>query len=362
MEQTRVPVTILTGFLGAGKTTLLNHLISSNPNTKFAIIENEFGDIGIDNELVVGADSGIFEMSNGCICCTLNGELVQTLVDLVNGEHEFDHLIVETTGIAEPDGVAAAFVAEPAIQSRFRLDATICLVDAHHVEDILEDREEAKRQITFADYIVLNKASEVSKDYLVQLEQLLKTVNSFATIEHCDYGKVTNNILDLNAYDAQKVEEKLDKAHHTHHHHHHDHDCNEHCSEGHHHHHDHDHNHDHHDHKHDHKHDHHEHHHHHHSDIVTQSFVIKEPLDVLKFRHWLNVLLMIQGKHLYRVKGIMNFQYQDKKTVVQSVKQMCVFTAGDDWKDTEERVTKIVFIGKHLRRDILEKQLKHCLS
>lgn len=341
MEEDRIPVTILTGFLGAGKTTLLNHLISSNPNTKFAIIENEFGDIGIDNELVVGADSGIFEMSNGCICCTLNGELVETLVDLVNGEHDFDHLIVETTGIAEPDGVAAAFVAEPAIQSRFRLDATICLVDAHHAEDILKEREEAKRQVTFADYIVINKSSEVAADYLVKLEKILQSANSFAAIEYCDYGKVTSNVLALNAYDVHEVERKLDHAHaHQNHYHDSEHQCSASCTE----------------HGHDHTHE-----HQHSSDIITHSFTFKQPLDVLKFRHWLNVLLMIQGKHLYRVKGIMNFQYQDKKAIIQSVKQMCVFTGGDDWKEGEERVTKIVFIGKHLRRDILEKQLRNCL-
>lgn len=336
MNEDRIPVTILTGFLGAGKTTVLNHLISANPNTKFAIIENEFGEIGIDNELVVGADSGIFEMSNGCICCTLNGELVQTLVDLVNGEHEFDHLIVETTGIAEPDGVAAAFVAEPAIQSCFRLDATICLIDAHHAEDILKEREEAKRQVTFADYIVINKASEVSADYIKQLEGILKSANSFAEIAHCDYGKISTDLLNLNAYEVHQVEKKLDEAHAQHEHHHdHEHECNDSCPA--------------------HKHE------HHHSDIVTQSFIIKAPLDVLKFRHWLNVLLMIQGKHLYRVKGIMNFQYQDRRAIVQSVKQMCVFTTGDDWVEGEERATKIVFIGKHLRRDILEKQLNNCL-
>ena len=338
MNKDRIPVTILTGFLGAGKTTVLNHLIATNSTTKFAIIENEFGDIGIDNELVVGADSDIFEMSNGCICCTLNGELVQTLVDLVNSEHEFDHLIVETTGVAEPDGVAAAFVAEPAIQSRFRLDATICLVDAHHAEDILKEREEAKRQVTFADFIVINKASEVSADYMKELEAILKNANSFAEITHCDYGNVASNLLNLNAYEVHQLEQKLDVVHTHHEHHHHEHECDHTCP----------------DHEHEHKHQ-------HSSDIVTQSFIIKAPLDVLKFRHWLNVLLMIQGKHLYRVKGIMNFQYQDKRAIVQSVKQMCVFTAGDDWKEGEERSTKIVFIGKHLRRDILEKQLNNCL-
>ena len=345
MNKNRVPVTILTGFLGAGKTTLLNNLIKKYPETKFAIIENEFGDIGIDNELVVEVDGGIFEMSNGCICCSLNGELVQTLQNLVDSEKHFDHLIVETTGIAEPDGVAAAFVTDPAIQSRFRLDATICLVDAHHVEDILEDREEAKRQITFADYILLNKASEVADTYISKVENILRKVNSFATIEHCDYGNIATNLLELNAYEVHQLEKKLDKAHTDQHH---EHDCDEHC--------DHDH-----DHHHHHDHDGHHHGHHAHNDIVTQSFIISEPLDMLKFRHWLNVLLMIQGKHLYRVKGIMNFMYQDQKCIVQSVKQMCVFTAGSDWEETEERKTKIVFIGKHLRRDILEKQLNNCL-
>jgi len=344
MQDDRIPVTILTGFLGAGKTTVLNHLISTNQDTKFAIIENEFGEIGIDNELVIGADSGIFEMSNGCICCTLNGELVQTLADLVNSEHNFDHLIVETTGVAEPDGVAAAFVAEPGIQQRFRLDATICMVDAHHAEDILAEREEAKRQLTFADYIIINKASEVSADYLNNLEVLLRQANTFADITHCDYGKVSKDILALNAYEMHQVEKKLDETHARHDHDHEEHVCTSSCS-----------------HHHEHTHDHHHHEHQHSSDIVTQSFIIKEPIDVLKFRHWLNVLLMIQGKHLYRVKGIMNFQYQDKKAIIQSVKQMCVFQAGEDWKEGEERVTKIVFIGKHLRRDILEKQLKHCL-
>lgn len=336
MEDKRIPVTILTGFLGAGKTTLLNHLIKKNKDIKFAIIENEFGDIGIDNELVVDVDNGIFEMSNGCICCTLNGELVQTLADLVESDKHFDHLIVETTGIAEPDGVASAFVAEPAIQSRFRLDATICLVDAHHAEDILKEREEAKRQITFADYIVINKAGEVSKEYLPELENILKKVNSFASIEHCDYGQTKHALLNLHAYDAEQLEKKLDAAYSHNHHHPEGEECSEHC---------------HHEHKHEHKHD----------DIVTQSFIIKEDLDVLKFRHWLNVLLMIQGKHLYRVKGIMNFRYQENKTIVQSVKQMCVFTSGEKWKEGEVKNTKIVFIGKHLRRDILEKQLKNCL-
>lgn len=333
MLEKRIPVTILTGFLGAGKTTALNHLIKNNPTTKFAIIENEFGDIGIDNDLVVGADSGIFELSNGCICCSLNGELIDTLVELVNSGKPFEHLIVETTGVAEPDGVAAAFVAEPAIQERFRLDATICVVDAHYGVESLAEREEAKRQATFADVLVINKASEVEEAVLETLKAVLMEANPLASITTCDQGQLPNSLLDVQAYEDQTVEEKLQhfnaSAKHV---------CDEHC------------NHEPHDHKHNHS-----------NDIVTQSFVLDAPLDILKFRHWLNVLLMIQGQHLYRVKGIVHFQYQDKKAIVQSVKKMCVFSSGEPWAEGEARQSRLVFIGKNLRRDILEKQLKHCL-
>lgn len=333
MSDKRIPVTILTGFLGAGKTTALNHLIKNNPATKFAIIENEFGDIGIDNDLVVGADSGIFELSNGCICCSLNGELIDTLVELVNSGKPFEHLIVETTGVAEPDGVAAAFVAEPGIQERFRLDATICIVDAHHGLESLEEREEAKRQVTFADVLVVNKASEVEEVVLEALKEVLMEANPLASMMSCDQGQLPNSLLHVQAYEDQTVEAKLQHfnafAKHV---------CDEHC------------NHDHHDHKHNHS-----------NDIVTQSFVLDAPLDILKFRHWLNVLLMIQGQNLYRVKGIVHFQYQDKKAIVQSVKKMCVFSSGQPWTEGELRQSRLVFIGKNLRRDILEKQLKHCL-
>lgn len=334
MVEQRIPVTILTGFLGAGKTTALNHLIKSNPSTKFAIIENEFGDIPIDNELVVGADSGIFELSNGCICCSLNGELIDTLVELVNSGQRFEHLIVETTGIAEPDGVAAAFVAEPAIQERFRLDATICIVDAHHGMASLEEREEAKRQVTFSDVLVINKASEVAPSALQSLKERLMAANPLASILQCDQGELPSSLLHVQAYEDKQVEEKLNSSKEQV-----VHKCDEHCNHG--------------------AEEHH--HHHHHSDIVTQSFIIDQPFDVLKFRHWLNVLLMIQGQNLYRVKGIVHFQYQDKKAIVQSVKKMCVFSSGEAWPEGVPRQSRLVFIGKNLRRDILEKQLRHCL-
>ena len=222
-----IPVTIITGFLGAGKTTLLNHLIEQNPETKFAIFETEFGDINIDQELVVGADEGIFEMSNGCICCTLNDELVETLAKLIHSEKPFDHLIIETTGMAEPDGVAAAFVSSEEIQTYFQLNATVCLVDAAHFEDTLDERDEALKQLTCSDLIILNKKSAVQFRYRLELIKEIKRLNPFAKIIETDYGKVDQNILTMEAYRAQKTEDSilaLDRKHnHGHHHHHHDH-------------------------------------------------------------------------------------------------------------------------------------------
>jgi G3E family GTPase len=366
---TRVPVTILTGFLGAGKTTLLNHLISSYPDKKIAIIENEFGEIGIDNELVIRPENGIFELSNGCICCTLNEELITTLENLLNSQHKFNHLLIETTGIAEPDAIAAAFLATPDIQRTFKVDAVVCIADAHHLTDILDEREEARKQLTFADFVVLNKASEVTPEYLQSVKTLLKQVNPFAAVEAADYCQIKTNVLELNAYAADVLETKI-KGHTDHvakEHHGEGHTCNEHCN-----HHDHDHKHEHkHEHKHDDKHecdehcdhDHehtHAHKHHHHSDIVSESFVFDTPIDMLKFRQWINVVLLIQKQSIYRIKGILNFAWHEEKMVFQSVQELFAFQRAAAWGETERRQSRIVFIGKNLRREILDKSLRQC--
>lgn len=362
----RIPVTILTGFLGAGKTTLLNHLISSYPDKKIAIIENEFGQIGIDNDLVIRPENGIFELSNGCICCTLNDELVETLENLLNSQHSFNHLLIETTGIAEPDAIAAAFLATPDIQKTFKVDAVVCIADAHHVADILNEREEARKQLTFADFVVLNKASEVSPEYLESVKTLLHQVNPFAATEAADYCKIKTPVLSLNAYSADVLESKIQKhteqvalAHHK------GHTCTSACT-----HHDHEHKHEHdHEHKHEHKHEHdencaadcgHDHKHHHHSDIVSESFVFDTPIDMIKFRQWINVVLLIQKQSIYRIKGILNFAWHDEKMVFQSVQEMFAFQRAAPWGETEHRQSRIVFIGKTLRREILEKSLRQC--
>ncbi len=328
VSNTMIPVTILTGFLGSGKTTLLNHLIQKHPEKKFAIIENEFGDINIDNDLVVGADESIFEMSNGCICCTLNDELVVVLRDLLHSGKEFNHLIIETTGMAEPGGVAETFVSDPGIQSVFKLDATICLVDAAHLLPVLEEREEAKKQITFADYLLLNKKSDTDDAVLEEVKTVLREMNPFAQIETVDYAASENNLLALDAYAPRETVDNVAQA----------------AAHAHSHTHTHDHNHD------------------HTKDVGSHSFTFSEPFDFMKFMHWSNVLLKVQGKNLYRVKGIMNFRGEKQKMIFQSVQTTPAFTRGDDWQPDETRETRLVFIGKGLKRSAFERALRNCLA
>ncbi len=315
-----IAVTILTGFLGAGKTTLLNHLIQQHPEKRFAIIENEFGDIGIDNELIVSKEEGLFEMSNGCICCTLNDALVETLAKLIRSEQKFNHLIIETTGMAEPDGVAAVFVADVSLQQYFRLDSIICLVDVEQIEDMLKERTEAQKQIAFADYIILNKQSQVHPKYLEQLKNDLVIINPFATFEEADYGQVKADLLHLNAYDQRAVANQIQQV--TAHHH----------------------------------------HHHHTEDVVAHSFVLDTPFDLLKFMHWAKVTLTIHGQYIYRIKGILYFQNEAQRIIFQSVRTQSAFQRGEAWQEDEKRQSRIVFIGKGVKHEMLERSLHQCLS
>ncbi|MDA9555128.1 GTP-binding protein [Pelobium sp.] len=320
-----VPVTILTGFLGAGKTTLLNHIINKNPDKKFAIIENEFGEINIDSELVVRTDENIFELSNGCICCSLNGDLFEVLNKLVTSKYNYDHLIIETTGIADPSAVAATFLTDYNIQTAFKLDAVICLVDAKNVLDILGIEEEANKQIAYADYIIFNKCNDVDAATLKEIESTIKKINPFASQSFVDFGKANaNEILQLKAYDKEQVQFKLGystnkqqnifgiQAEVKH------------------------------------------------QGIVSQSFIFEQSFDLIKLRHYLTVVLFIQGASFYRIKGILNIEGLSRKLIIQSVKGSPIFTDGDEWKADEKRETRIVFIGKNLKREILEKGMKQC--
>lgn len=314
-KNNKIPVTIITGFLGAGKTTLLNRLIAEHPEKKFAIIENEFGDIPIDQELVVNAKDGIFEMSNGCICCSLNVELGELLQKLMSDEYDFNHLIIETTGIAEPDGIASAFIGGNK-SSKFVLDGTICLADAHDIIKNLDERGEAHKQISFADLILLNKTDLVTQEQLAEVTNRIQQHNAEAPIFKGSFGKVEKDVLKLSAYDGNSLENKLLNPHH----------------------------------------------HHHHNELVAHSFEFKEPLLADKFEHWINMLLFLSGYQIYRIKGILNLEKETHKVIFQSVRSNSKIEIGSPWQEGEIRKSKIVFIGNNVKKEVLNKGLKGCIK
>jgi G3E family GTPase len=320
MTQTKkTPVTIITGFLGAGKTTLLNRLIAQQPKTKFVIIENEFGKVPIDHELVVGAGDGIFELANGCICCTLNVELGKVLRHLVDKYQDFDHLIIETTGIADPAGVAAAFVSDMKVQNRFELDSTLCLIDAAHLEETLESNDDvAAQQIAFADVLLLNKADQVDTDVLGKVKQTALEINPYAQVVSGTFAQFEGiDLLNIKAHETVTIEQKTLQIRPLSHH---------------------------------------------HAQLVSHSFSFDTPFDEEKFKLWIYQLLHIQNKGIYRIKGVLHFANRDKKIVFQSVKNQFVFQEGSPWKQGETSSSKIVFIGNNLNKKALERRLNSCLD
>ncbi|RRN77644.1 GTP-binding protein, partial [Pseudoxanthomonas sp. SGD-10] len=276
-----------------------------------------------DSALVINTDENIFELSNGCICCSVNGELSDLLNKLVTGPYEFDHLIIETTGIADPSAVASVFMTDYNIQTVFKLDGVVTLVDCKNVLDVLGVEEEASQQIAFADYIIFNKSAEVNDEQKAIVKEKIQHLNPLAEYTFTDYGKVsTDKLLNLDAYNKTTVQfklgvgsksDKLVSAAESRHH-----------------------------------------------DIVSQSFIFKESFDLLNLRHYLNVILMVQGASFYRIKGFLYIEGLNRPIIVQSVKGAPVFTDGEAWAEGQEKESRIVFIGKNLRRDILEKGLKQC--
>ncbi|QKZ14733.1 CobW family GTP-binding protein [Spirosoma sp. KUDC1026] len=329
MSSTRKPVTILTGFLGAGKTTFLNAVLAARPNTKFAIIENEFGEEGIDGELVVQANTDVVEMANGCICCSLNDGLYEVLEELYDRRDSFDELLIETTGIADPSGVAQPFLTVPSVQKTFSLKRVVCLVDAQLIEDQLRDTEEAIRQIGFSDVILLNKTDTVSPAYVQQLTELLRGLNPFAHILYGDKDNYPIDELFALERDTEPAEpvvplfRPLSPA-----------AANTSV----------------------------QHHHHVHSDIVSLSFRFTEPFELADLQHRLTAFLLFQSQGIYRVKGIVSARDQSQKIILQSVGKNLVITKGADWPDGEERISRVVFIGKLLKPQGFEKMLRQCLS
>jgi len=336
----QIPVTVLTGYLGAGKTTLLNRVLSENHGKKFAVIVNEFGEIGIDSDLVVGADEEVFEMNNGCICCTVRGDLIRIIGGLLKRKGTFDAILVETTGLADPAPVAQTFFADEEVKKRTKLDSVLTVVDAKHVMQRLEDSPEAADQIAFADVLLLNKVDAVTADELAIVERKLRALNPFAKIhktQRCEIG--LDKILDQGSFDLQRIIEiKPEFLGDDHDHHHHGHD--------------HDHGHDHHDHN--------EMKHYHDEDMDSVSLSSTKPLNPGKFDSWINDVLMSKGPTILRAKGILNLADADNRYVFQAVHMMSEGAFAGPWPVKDKRNSRMVFIGRDLDAEALKQGFTAC--
>jgi G3E family GTPase len=353
----RTPVTVLTGYLGAGKTTLLNRILSEDHGKRYAVIVNEFGEIGIDNDLVVGADEEVFEMNNGCVCCTVRGDLIRVLQGLVKRQTRtgagFDAIIIETTGLADPGPVAQTFFVDDDVKAKTRLDSVTTVVDAKHILLRLSDSREAREQIAFADQIVLNKTDLVSEDDLKMIEARLRRMNPLAPIHRSQRSNVAlDAILGRGGFDLERIldlePEFLNPAHgeagHVH-----DDSC------------DHDHGHDHHHHGHDHHgHDHGE--SRHEDDIKGVSLRLDRPVDSGKITRWLNDLLAAQGPDILRAKGILDVKGENRRLVFQAVHMILEGDLQREWRDGDQRYSRMVFIGRNLDEAALKAGFEACAA
>ena len=350
---TQTPVTVLTGYLGAGKTTLLNRILTEEHGKKYAVIVNEFGEIGIDNDLVVGADEEVFEMNNGCVCCTVRGDLIRILQGLMKRKGGFDAIIVETTGLADPGPVAQTFFVDEDVKAKTRLDSVTTVVDAKHVLLRLSDSKEAAEQIAFADQIVLNKTDLVSDADLRMIEARLRRLNPLAPIHRAQRSNVAlDKILGRGGFDLARITdlepEFLNPAHgeagHVH---------DEHCG------HDHDHHH--------HGHDHHHHDEHapadiHDDEIKGVSLRTEAPIDGRKVTQWLEKLLAEQGPDILRAKGIINVAGEERRLVFQAVHMIMEGDLQREWKAGEDRSSRMVLIGRNLDEATLRQGFEACAA
>jgi len=350
-----IPATILTGFLGSGKTTLLKRVLTEAHGQKIAVIENEFGEENIDNDILVSdTQENIIQMSNGCVCCTIREDLRETLQLLAakkrKGLLDFDRVIIETTGLADPGPVAQTFFMDDEVAEQYLLDAIVTLVDAKHAPQQLNDRQEARRQVGFADQIFISKSELVSAEDLDALTHRLKHMNPRAPIQTVHFGEVAlSKVLDLKGFNLNAKLDidpdflKEDDHGHDHHDHDHDHVHGEHC-------------------------DHPSHakeqgHHHHHDDDV-KSFVYRatKPFSPAKLEDFLGAIVNVYGPRMLRYKGVLNMEGTERKVIFQGVHQLMGSDLGPLWAPGETRVSKMVFIGIDLPRDILVQGLDQCLT
>ncbi|HEC43351.1 MAG TPA: GTP-binding protein [Bacteroides sp.] len=319
----RIPVTIITGFLGAGKTTLLNQLIREYPDKNYAIIENEFGEAGIDSEMVINIDNNnICELANGCICCTLNDDLAELLKDLLNSGKPFDHLLVETTGIADPASVVQTFFSDHEVKSAFKMDSVICLADALHYISAAKEQEEVHRQIAIADIILLNKSSDQTPGVLKEIRESILSLNPHSEIIETSFAEIRGlKLLDRFAYQANRVQAftldvfsatRAGEPATTH-------------------------------------------------SITSHSFILPGAFDIEKFSYWMEYFLYINQSVMFRAKGILNFDGNPHKMILQSVRSSYLLEDGDYWDAGEERINRIVFIGKDLNQAEIKEALENLM-
>ncbi|MBX2858688.1 MAG: GTP-binding protein [Cellvibrionaceae bacterium] len=314
-----IPVTVLTGYLGAGKTTLLNRILTEQHGLRIAVIVNEFGEIGIDNQLVIGADEEIFDMNNGCICCTVRGDLIRIIGELMERREDFDYLLIETTGLADPGPVIQSFFVDDTLARRTQLDAVITVIDSRHINEHW-DSTEAQEQVAFADVIVLNKHDLVSAKALEELEQQVRGMNALATIhraERCNIPLAT--VLNVKAFDLKNAlaiePDFLDESAHEH-------------------------------------------------DQSVFSVALRENgmTDSVRFNRWLYDLVQEQGANIFRLKGILNMDDEARRFVVQGVHMTLDGRPGKPWQAGETRRNELVFIGRDLDEEKLLAGFRSCID